>query len=52
MLLGTMLGVLALGVLWASTTAGLSRLRLAVVLAGLYWLTQAGAILLSEHGAG
>ena len=43
MLLGTAIGVLALGVLWAQTAAGLDRLRLAVVLASFYWLTQAGA---------
>ncbi len=45
MLLGTAIGLLALWVLWAQAAAGLNRLRLAVVLASFYWLTQAGAIL-------
>jgi len=43
MLLGTAIKLLALGGLWAQITAGLNQLRLAVVLASLYWLTQAGA---------
>ena len=45
MLLGTALGLLALWVLWAQPVAYWQKLRLSVILASFYWLTQAGAIL-------
>lgn len=45
MLLGTCLGLLALGVLWQANFEAVARLQLASTLAALYWLTQAGAVL-------
>ena len=46
MLLGTCLGLLSLWTLWIENADALLRLRLATLLAGFYWLTQMGAILL------
>ena len=45
MLLGTMIGLLSLWVLWSQKNDKKQSLRLATVLASLYWLTQAGSIL-------
>ena len=45
MLLGTCVGLLALGVLWRAQFEAVARLQLASTLASLYWLTQAGSIL-------
>ena len=45
MLLGTSLGLLALWVLWFQQTEKINKLRLSTILASLYWLTQAGALL-------
>jgi len=45
MLLGTSLGLLALWVLWFQQSEKINKLRLSTILASLYWLTQAGALL-------
>ena len=45
MLLGTTIGMLSLWVLWSEEDVPNLRLRLAVILASLYWMTQAGAIM-------
>jgi hypothetical protein len=45
MLLGTCLGLSSVWTLWAGRTDALTRLRYAILLASLYWLTQMGAIL-------
>ena len=45
MLLGTAIGLLSLWVLWSQKNDKIKPLRLATVLASLYWLTQAGSIL-------
>jgi len=45
MLLGTSLGLLALSVLWFQQSEKINKLRLSTILASLYWLTQAGALL-------
>lgn len=45
MLLGTMLGLLALWTLWVSKSDALLRLRFATAVASFYWVTQAGALL-------
>lgn len=44
MLLGTMIGLLAIYVLWFQKGDKKTMLRLAVILASFYWITQAGAI--------
>ncbi|HEV2354337.1 MAG TPA: DUF6640 family protein [Puia sp.] len=45
MLLGTGLGLIALYLLWLAKADPSGRIKLATILAGLYFLTQAGAIL-------
>lgn len=45
MLLGTTIGLFALYVLWLKSLTDESKLKIASVLASLYWITQAGAIL-------
>jgi hypothetical protein len=45
MLLGTGIGLAALWVLWFLKGDGRNKLRVSTVLAGLYWLTQAGSLL-------
>lgn len=45
MLLGTCLGALCLWFLWGQRGNPRAALKLAVVFGGLYWLTQAGALL-------
>lgn len=45
MLLGTMIGLLSLWILWSQKNDKIAAIRLAVILASLYWITQAGAIL-------
>ncbi|WP_299289502.1 DUF6640 family protein [uncultured Mucilaginibacter sp.] len=45
MLLGTMIGLLSLYVLWLQKGDKITMLRLSVILASFYWITQAGAIL-------
>jgi hypothetical protein len=45
MLMGTCLGLLSLYVLWIRKADPSDKAKQASVLAGLYWLTQAGAIL-------
>ena len=44
MLLGTSTGLLALWVLWMQQTDERNKLKLSIILASLYWLTQFGAI--------
>lgn len=44
MLLGTLLGLLSLWMLWCRNT-GKTFLQLSVIVAGFYWVTQAGAML-------
>ena len=44
MLLGTLLGLLSLWMLWRRNTDK-TFLRLSVIVAGFYWVTQAGAML-------
>jgi hypothetical protein len=44
MLLGTTTGLFALWVLWLMQTDERNKLRLSIVLASLYWITQFGAI--------
>ena len=45
MLLGTCLGVFALCTLWIADGGKAGNLKRSVILAGLYWFTQAGAAL-------
>jgi len=45
MLLGTSLGLLALWILWFPQSEKINTMRLSTILASLYWLTQAGALL-------
>ena len=45
MLLGTCLGLSSLYMLWLNKGDLLSSVRVSAILASLYWLTQAGAIL-------
>jgi len=45
MLLGTCLGLLSLWILWFKRVEYLYQLRLSVILASLYWVTQTGALL-------
>lgn len=45
MLLGTALGLLSLGLLWLIRGDDRRRIHGACILASLYWITQAGAIL-------
>lgn len=45
MLLGTSLGLLALWILWFQQSEKINTMRLSTILASLYWLTQAGALL-------
>lgn len=44
MLLGTMLGLVALWLLWLQKGSRIDNLRLTVVVASLYWLGQVGAL--------
>lgn len=44
MLLGTMIGLLSLWVLWSQKSDKIAAMRLAIILASLYWITQVGAI--------
>ncbi|MET0635270.1 MAG: DUF6640 family protein [Chitinophagaceae bacterium] len=45
MLLGTCLGLFALWTLWVYQGKKSDKIRFSVILAGLYWITQAGSIL-------
>jgi hypothetical protein len=44
MLLGTMMGLLALWILWAGKGEKFTMLRITVLLSSFYWLTQFGAL--------
>ncbi len=45
MLLGTVIGLLSLWLLWFQNGEQTTMLRLSMVLASFYWITQAGSIL-------
>lgn len=45
MLLGTVIGLLALAVLWLNKGDDKRRVMLALILSSFYWITQAGAAL-------
>ncbi len=45
MLLGTFIGLLSLWIIWVQKIDTLYKLRMASILAGLYWISQSGSIL-------